>query len=140
MRWACAALLLLAAPLAAQEQGPAARRLVLDSSRALQAGNAARFLSYFDKRETPGFARLRENALALLATKTVASSVEIVEVDVEGDQARLKVDWLLQLTPQRELGAVERRREQVKIRIRLGDRPKIVALEPVDLFRAGLSN
>ena len=138
MRLACAALLLLAAPLAAQQppaEEVAARRLVLDASRALQAGNAARFLSYFDKRETPQFAQLRENVLALLASKSVASSVETGKIEVEGERAQVEVDWLIQLTPAEGIGPAEQRRERVTVGIRLGGKPKITALEPIALFQ-----
>ena len=135
MRWVCAALLLLAAPVAAQEEAKAARRLVLDASRALQAGNAARFLSYFDKRDTPQFEQLRDHLLNLTATKVVASSVEIKEAVADDSEIRLTVDWLLQLSPLRELGAVEQRRQPVQVKVRTGGKPKIVFLDPVDLFR-----
>ena len=134
MRWACA-VLLLAAPLVAQEETGAARQLVLDASRALQAGNAARFLGYFDKRETPQFEQLRDDVLNLVETKVVASSVEVEETAAEGGEVRLTLDWLLQLTPLRELGRVERRQQQVQVRVRMDKKPKIVRLEPVDFFR-----
>ncbi|MEZ5395273.1 MAG: hypothetical protein R2724_20975 [Bryobacterales bacterium] len=135
MRLASAALLLLAAPLAAQEHSLEARRLVLDASRALQADAPARFLGYFDKRATPHFGELRQNLLALLATKTVASSVQIDKTTVEGGEASLSVDWLLQLTPIDGIGAVEQRHEVVQVRVRLGEKPMIVSLTPIELFR-----
>lgn len=135
MRWALVALLLLpAVPLAAQESSEAARRLVLDASRALQAGNAARFLGCFDKRETPDFPRLRENILALLAIKTVASSVDITGAEPQGDVVQLTVDWLLQLSPAEGLGSVEQRQQQVRVRVRLREKPKITLFEPVAFF------
>ena len=135
MRLACAALLLLAAPLAAQDdEVDRARRLVFDASRALQAGNPARFLSYFDKQATPHFEQLRDNVVALIASKDIASSVEIVESRVEDDVVRFSVDWLLQLTPVRELGQVEQRRERVEVEVRLKGKPKIVSLDPASYF------
>ncbi len=135
MRWAAAALLLLAAPAAGQEEAQAARRLVFDASRALQAGNAARFLGCFDKRATPDFERLRDSVVTLLAAKNVASSIEVIEAEAGAGETRLRVDWLLQLTPIRELGAVQQRRETVEVRVRAGRKPKIVFLEPIELFR-----
>ena len=135
MRLACAALLLLlAGPGAAQQQDQQAQRLVLDASRALQAGNAARFLGYFDKRATPGFERFRDNALALTATKQIASSVEVKEVREEGAEMVVRVDWLLQLTPIDGFGGVEERRKTLELRVRAGEKAKIVALEPVEFF------
>ena len=52
--------------------------------RMKEAGNAARFLSYFDKRQTPHFAQLRESVAALVTLKTIASSVEVGQITVEG--------------------------------------------------------
>jgi hypothetical protein len=136
MRWGGMVLLWLAAVAAApaQQGSEAARRLVLDASRALQAGNAARFLGYFDKRETPQFALLREDVLALLEIKTVGSSVDVIHNEIEGEVAKLEVDWLLQLTPTRELGAVEHRRKRLRVDVRVDGDSKIVLLDPVDFF------
>ena len=136
MRLALAALLLLTAPLGAQDQERSARRLVLDASRALQAGNAARFLGYFDKDATKQFEELRTGVVVLTETRTIASSVQIDKTAFEGGVATLQVDWLLQLTPLRELGQVEQRRQAVEVRVRLEPKPKIVSLTPVALFRA----
>jgi hypothetical protein len=107
---------------------------VLDASRALQAGNAARFLGYFDAKETPRFAELRAHVLALVETKDIATSVQVDRTTFEGDVATLSVDWLLQLTPAHGLGAVERRRREVLVRVRTSGKPKIISLDPVELF------
>jgi hypothetical protein len=135
MRLACAAILILAAPLAAQSEERPARRLVLDASRALQAGNAARFLGYFDKDAMPELEELRNDVLALVDLRTIASSVRVEKTAVEDGVATMTVDWLLQLTPSGEVGAVERRRDVIEVRVRLGDEPKIVSLTPAKLFR-----
>ena len=138
MRWVWAALLALALPAGAQQQAEAARRLVLDASRALQAGNAALFLGYFDKRETPQFARLRENVTTLVATKDVASSVEVEVSGAEGGVTQLDANWLLQLTPSEGLGQAEQRHGVVRVQVRLQGKPKIILLEPVDFFRLAI--
>ena len=134
MRLAGAAVLLFVTAAPAQQEQDAARRLVLDASRALQAGNAARFLGYFDIDATPGFVRLRRNVLDLLEIKTVASSVDIVKADLAGGVTVLDVDWLLQLTPIRELGSVEHRRQTVRVKVRAGNDPAIVLFEPVEFL------
>jgi hypothetical protein len=138
MRWVWTALLALAIPAGAQQQAEAARRLVLDASRALQAGNAALFLGYFDKRETPQFARLRENVTTLVATKDVASSVEIEVSGAEGGVIQLDADWLLQFTPSEDLGQAERRRRIVRVHVRVDPKPKIILLDPVDFLRVAI--
>ena len=116
-----AALALIAGASRAQttkSTGEEAARLVLDASRALQARRAGRFLGYFEKSETPEFARFRENVLALSATREIASSVRIEKVAVEEEAVRLQVDWLLQLTPLEQPGAVEHRQALVEILVR----------------------
>ena len=53
---------------AAQQRDPeteAAVRRLMDASRALQAGNAALFLSFFDRKRVADFGRLREWIRAL---------------------------------------------------------------------------
>ena len=62
-----AVLALAAAPLAAQDGR--ARRWILDASRALQEGSAARFLGYFAKRELPDYRGFRETIEALRNSK-----------------------------------------------------------------------
>jgi hypothetical protein len=128
----------LGAAAAAQDvrRAEAARRLALDASRALQAGEAPRFIGYFDRRRTPQIERLRENVAALCAQSAIASSVDIRVEEESAEAVRLSVDWLLQLTPIEDVGAVERR--QAVLRVDVGEsrgRPRIVLLEPVDFFR-----
>lgn len=111
-------------------------RMVRDASRALQAGNAASFLSYFDKDEFADFAALRENVAALAAQRQIASSIEIIEITKGEKGWRLRVSWLLQLTYTGDPGPVETRRETVGCSVKkLRGAWKIVQLEPVALFR-----
>ncbi len=81
---------------------------------------------------------MQRNVVALIETRTVASSVEVVSVAEEGALRRLQVDWLLQLTPLAGPGALETRQETVEIRLGPGrkDEWKISSLSPVDFFRA----
>ena len=66
-------------PAAAQDStGP--RRLLLDASRALQGGNAARFIGYFDKQHYAERPALRRTIMALLEARTVASSIDIISL------------------------------------------------------------
>lgn len=109
---------------------------MLDASAALDAGNAARFLARFDKRRFDAYRTLERQVVALLARWRVGSSVEIPPFDGSGDEVELTVDWLLQLTPRSGVGRLERRRENVRVRVRVADEPRIVALEPLELFRS----
>ncbi len=125
---------LLAAGKGRAEDDP--RRVILDASRALQAGSAARFLSYFDKDGFEQFAALRRDVTVLVETRTVASSVEITSLSADGDARQASVDWLLQLTPASGPGPLERRREALQLRIaKRGKSWKIEALKPADFFR-----
>lgn len=131
-----AALAVTLAPLSRPQPSRAAVRLLLDASRALQAGDGALFLSYFDRKRTAEFSKLRDNVLALLAQKDVASSIDVVSTKQEGDQVRLEVDWLLELTPRRQVGPARKRRETVTALVAVGKKkPKIVSIDKIELFR-----
>lgn len=137
----CSRRQLLAAALGASSsalaQGDEARRLILDASRALQAGNAARFLSYFDERRFGGSSELRRTVSALLAARTVASSVDVVSV-TEGPGDRVaQVDWILQLTPIAGPGEVETRRRTVELTLaqQSSGSWRITSFDPVEFFR-----
>lgn len=111
-------------------------RMVRDASRAIQAGNAASFLGYFDEAEFAGYAELRKNTLALTAQRQIASSIEITELDQIESGYRVRVNWLLQLTYTGDPGPVETRQELVTCLVkRQSDSWKIVDLDPVSLFR-----
>ena len=131
--------LFLALPLDPQTRDAPAENLgrtLRDASRALQAGNAALFLSHFDKKQFPGYARLESHVVALTRQADVASSIEIISSEADDKAQRVTVDWLLQLTPSGGFGPAIRRREEITIRFDpAGARPKIVSLAPVDFFR-----
>jgi hypothetical protein len=111
-------------------------RTLRDASRALQAGNAVLFLSHFDKKQFPGYARLESHIVVLTRQADVASSIEIIGTEAEDKTNRLTVDWLLQLTPSGGFGPATRRREEITIRFdAAGGKPKIISLAPVDFFR-----
>ena len=121
----------------AQEQDEAApRRVILDVSRALQAGNAARFLGYFDERQFEGFSDLRRSVSALLETRRTASSVDIISItDSSGDKT-IKVDWILQLTPIVGPGDIETRREMVELTLSQSSGAwRIASFDPVEFLR-----
>ena len=126
-----------AAPLRAQDEAAAVSLVVLDASRALQANNAALFLSKFDGRSMPRFDDLRVRVLALTAQRTIASSVEIGPLREADGGPAVTVDWLLQLTPLFEPGPVETRREKLSLRfVKRKGKWRIAALEPADFFRS----
>jgi hypothetical protein len=111
--------------------------VILDASRALQAGNAARFLGYFDKRQFAEFGELRRSVSALLEARTVASSVDVVSITDSSNGKAAQVDWILQLTPLTGPGEVETRRQMVALTLTQqspGDW-RIASLAPVEFFR-----
>lgn len=111
-------------------------RMLRDASRALQAGNAAGFLGYFDSREFAGFADLRKNTVALTAQRQIASSIEIAEFEQIESGYRVRVNWLLQLAYTGDPGPVETRQELVTCVVkRQSNSWKIVDLDPVAFFR-----
>ena len=136
MRLAAAALLLTAVSALAQSPAERAGRLVLDASRALQAGSPARFLGYFDSKLTPEFPALREGVVALLEVNKVASSVGVQPAAVRPGEIDLLVDWLLQISPERDPGPIEQRREMVRATVRIDEdgEAKMIRIEPVEFF------
>jgi len=133
---AAAALLLTAVSAFAQSPAERASRLILDASRALQAGSAPRFLGYFDKKSTPQFAQLREGVTALLAVNKVASSVETTPTDTRGEEIGFEIDWLLQIASERDVSLLEQRRETVRATVRVAPdgKAKLIRIEPVEFF------
>ena len=126
-----------AASSALAQDNEAPRRVILDASRALQAGNPDRFMSYFDKRLFGGSSELRRTVSALLATRTVASSVDLVSVVDTSNGKAAQVDWLLQLTPLAGSGELETRRQQVELTLaqQSPDEWRITSFEPIEFFR-----
>ena len=126
-----------AAPAALAQDDEGLRRVILDASRALQAGNPARFMGYFDKQQFRGASELRRSVSALLATREVGSSVDVLSVADGPNGKAAQVDWLLQLTPINGPGEVETRRQTVELTLTQqasGDW-RITSFEPVAFFR-----
>jgi len=138
-RRAFAGLALLGAGLGtAQASETAVARMLLDVSRALQARNAALFLSHFDRDRFDAYAQLEANVVVLMAQKELGSSIRIVEMVEEEELFRGRIDWLLQISPLGRTGAIETRRSMVDVRVaRAGRKWRIVAFAPVDFLRTG---
>jgi hypothetical protein len=133
-------LLFLAAGMAQtpNEASPQQRvsRMLLDASRALQAGNATRFLGYFNRSGFDGFADLESNIVALTRQADIASSIEITSAREEEGAYHVTIDWVLQLTPSGGIGRVEERRATVTVEVSTsGVKPEIIVLAPVAFFR-----
>ena len=144
MRLCAAALLLVLTfifppnlfPQAAEPEAAAATRVLKDASRALQARNAARFLSYFDRKRSAAYPEIESSVVALTRQADIASSIQVSAWKQDGDEYTGTVDWILQLTLISAPGEVRIRREKIKVRMaKPGDRWKIVALTPVSFFR-----
>jgi len=136
----CVSLLIFLAAGAAQTSNEATQqhvsRMLLDASRALQAGNAARFLGYFNRSGFDGYTDLESNIVALTRQADIASSIEITSAKEEEGAYQVAIDWVLQLTPSGGIGRVEERRAAVMVEVSTsGVKPEINGLAPVDFFR-----
>jgi hypothetical protein len=137
----CVSLLLFLAPAAAQAPDEASpqqsvSRMLLDASRALQAGNAARFLGYFNRSGFGGYPDLEGNVVALTRQAEIASSIDITSAKQEEGAYHVTIDWVLQLTPSGGIGRLEERRAAVTVEVSVsGVKPEIDGLAPVDFFR-----
>jgi len=114
----------------------AVRRLFKDVSRALHSGNAALFLSHFDRERFPDYGALAENVAALTAQSELRSSIEILEIAERDEGCAADIDWILNARLTGFGAALERRRERVRARVeRVKGKWKITELEPLELFR-----
>jgi hypothetical protein len=113
------------------------RRLVQDASRALQAGNAASFLRWFDRGRFPAYAALESHVVTLTTQSDIASSIQIFEIEPAENGYRLRVDWLLQLSVKETPGPLETRRAALALAARETQKGKwvITNLDRVEFFR-----
>ncbi len=129
------ALLALGAAALARAADPAAEawEVVTAMAAALGRGSDGEFLAVCDA-SLPGYATLRGNIAALVATAEIESGIDPVTNEGDGAARLLEVDWLLHLV-ERGFGRVTRRRQVVKCRMEKRSRKwKVVALEPVAFF------
>jgi hypothetical protein len=102
--------------------------LLRSAAEALADQDPMAFLNLFD-RAMPGYDRLRDEILALLAAQDISSTIEIVN-DQGSDTARdLDLDWVLRI------GSSEPRRALLKCRVeRRGRSWKFTQFSPVEFF------
>ena len=112
-------------------------QILRDAGRSLEAGNAASFLFYFDRKRFADYSALESDVDALTRRSEIASSTEVTKVEAEGEAYLVEVDWILRLRPISTFGDVDTRRKVLKLRLeRVKDRWKIVKLQPIEFFRA----
>ena len=112
-------------------------QILRDAGRSLEAGNAASFLFYFDRKRFADYSALESDVDALTRQSEIASSTEVTNVEAEGDAYLVEVDWILRLRPISTFGDVDTRRKLLKLRLeRVKDKWKIVKLQPIEFFRA----
>ena len=119
-------------PLRAQDDPEDAEsiKLLTDVAGALSAGNSLEALRSFDK-NMKDYGRIEAQLNALTGQFFITSSIDFLSRDGEV----FTVDWFLELRGKADSGPLIRRRQQVKVRIgRIGNKPKIVSLEPLSLF------
>ncbi len=123
-------------PQAAEPDAAAATRVLKDASRALQARNAARFLSYFDRKRSAGYPEIESSVVALTRQADIASSIQVTAFTQEAGEYLATADWILQLTLISAPGPVTTRHENVHLRMaKSKGRWKIIELDPVDFLR-----
>ncbi|MBZ5575719.1 MAG: hypothetical protein LAP40_04065 [Acidobacteriia bacterium] len=108
--------------------------LFTELAAALSSGNAAQFLSYFD-REMPGYAALATDVAALVLQADVHSSIELLSNEGNDAARTVELDWYLQIVEQQDAGGSTQRRERIRCRlVKQRNRWKISALEPLSFF------
>lgn len=89
----------------------------------------AAFLDHFDG-SMPGYAAFRDDVTALLDRSEVIATVAFVTDEGDASKRVLQLDWFMQIDQDRP------RRQIVKCTLqKQGKKWKIVAFDPVDLFR-----
>lgn len=79
--------------------------------------------------------RLTSDVRALALVAEVASSVEVLSVNGEGDSREVRLDWFLELRPRSESGELRRRKETLTVKLARRKRNwEIVELQPVAFF------
>ena len=114
-------------------------RMLNDAERALSARNAARFLSYFDNKNSPDYFRIETHVVALTRQAYIASSISVSDWTSNNNGYSGTVDWLLQLTLVSSPSKIETRRTNVQVSVVRSMKNKnlwkIKAVTPVDFFR-----
>lgn len=101
---------------------------------ALSEGNASAFLDRVDH-DMPDYYQLEKYVVALTDEDEVSCSIDILKQEGDDQAQTLELDWYMQVHTRDALGAVERRRQTVKLRLeRKKKKWKIVAIEPISLF------
>jgi len=111
---------------------------LVDLLRALTDGlsqnNGVGFLDHFDH-SMPDYYQLERYIDALAANYELSCSVDITKQEGDDQAQTAELDWFLEIHPRGPIGEVERRRQNVKIRLeRRKKKWKIMAIEPITLF------
>ncbi|HEX3748406.1 MAG TPA: hypothetical protein VHW09_30980 [Bryobacteraceae bacterium] len=110
--------------------------LIRSMAEALSAGQAASFLSSFD-RSLPDYDRLQNNVVGLVSQGDVGCNIEIVNNDGDDTERTLTLDWIFTVEPKEISPGAKHWEKKAKCRIRkTGKKWKVVYFEPVDLFKA----
>jgi hypothetical protein len=132
------ALLAASAAVMARAADPAdeAWELITAMATALGRADDVGFLSACDS-SLAGYATLRTNVAALMATADIESAIDPVRNTGDATAREVEVDWQLNLVDRAGLQRVTRRRQVVKCRLeKRGRRWRVVTLDPVAFFAA----
>ena len=110
--------------------------LITAMATALGRGDDVGFLSACDS-SLSGYATLRTNVAALVATADIESAIDPVRNEGDATAREIEVDWQLNLVDRAGLQRVTRRRQVVKCRLeKRGRRWRVAKLDPVAFFAA----
>lgn len=108
--------------------------LVSDAAGSLSAGNAAAFLSAFD-RNMPDYSKLRQNVIGLLALGDVQSGIDPLEDAGDERRRTAQFHWTLRILRGQAATATVRREQVVRCTaVKQGGKWRITAIEPLEFF------
>lgn len=109
--------------------------LLANMTGALTDGNAAPFLSAFDRKKFAGYDKLESDIFALLKQGDISSSVEFLKDEGNDSHRDVELDWYLSIHSTAPGGPLTERRQAVSCAFeKQGRKWKIVALSPVSFF------
>lgn len=126
-----------AAPLCADDRTQEVLNTIHYVAVSLSEGNGTDAMTPFEK-STPGYDKLASYFEALADQARVQSDVELIEESGSDTESKVSLRWTLTICLQTTGEVLERRVEEVHIRLVPGQskkfRWKIVSLDPVELF------
>lgn len=110
------------------------RDTIAEMAGSLAEAEPVAFFGAFS-REFPQREELFRNVRALEREFEVASTVDVIDISEENNEATLDLDWSVELRPRAGTGQLVRRRERIAVKMRREGRNwRVISLQPLSFF------